>query len=67
MLVLSRKIDETVTIGGDIAVRIVRVRGDRVMLGIDAPDDMLILRGEVFEQMVAAGAKIPSREAEAPA
>ena len=47
MLVLSRKPGEKVVIGGHITLTVVDVQGNRVRLGIDAPDDVRILRGEL--------------------
>ena len=46
MLVLSRKVGEKVLIGPDTWVMICRVDGGKVRLGIEAPDDVLILRPE---------------------
>lgn len=46
MLVLSRKVDEVLTIGPDIKIRIIRVRRDgRVVLGIEAPKEQKITWG----------------------
>ena len=47
MLVLSRKESEKIKLGEEIVLTIVRVTGDRVRLGIQAPSDMLILREEL--------------------
>ena len=47
MLVLSRKESEKIILGDEIVLTIVRVSGDRVRLGIQAPKDMLILRQEL--------------------
>jgi len=47
MLVLSRKESEKIKLGSDIVLTIVRVSGDRVRLGIEAPSEMLILREEL--------------------
>lgn len=47
MLVLSRKIGETLVIDGDVKVTVVRISGNRVALGIEAPDDVRVLRGEL--------------------
>jgi carbon storage regulator len=47
MLVLSRKESEKVLLGDDIVLTIVRLSGDRVRLGIEAPSEMLILRQEL--------------------
>ncbi len=49
MLVLSRMVDESIIIGDDIVVTIVDIRGDKVRLGIDAPNDMPVHRREVYE------------------
>jgi carbon storage regulator len=50
MLVLSRKESEKIILGDEIVLTIVRVSGDRVRLGIQAPKDMLILRQELEGQ-----------------
>ena len=47
MLVLSRKIGERLVIGGNITVVVNRVAGNRVTLGIEAPDTVRIVRGEL--------------------
>ena len=47
MLVLSRRERERVRLGDSIVVTIVRVSGDKVRLGIEAPADMLVLRDEL--------------------
>ena len=47
MLVLSRKESEKIMLGDSIVLTIVRVAGDRVRWGIQAPSDMLILRKEL--------------------
>jgi carbon storage regulator len=47
MLVLSRKIGERLIIGDNIVVTVNRVAGNRVTLGIEAPGDVRIVRGEL--------------------
>lgn len=47
MLVLSRKERERIRLGDAIVVTVVRVSGDRVRLGIEAPGDMIVLREEL--------------------
>ncbi len=47
MLVLTRKRGEQIEIAGQIRVTVVGVQGNRVRLGIDAPDDVSIRRGEI--------------------
>ena len=53
MLVLSRQRDEAVKIGDNVTVRVVDIRGDKVRLGFDAPDDVKIHREEVWLRIKA--------------
>jgi carbon storage regulator len=50
MLVLSRRESERIRLGDSIVVTVVRVSGDRVRLGIEAPADILVLRDELTRQ-----------------
>jgi carbon storage regulator len=47
MLVLSRKEAERIRLGDSIVLTIVRVSGDKVRLGIEAPPDVVVLREEL--------------------
>jgi carbon storage regulator len=47
MLVLSRRERERIKLGDSIVVTVVRIGGDKVRLGIEAPADMLVLREEL--------------------
>ena len=47
MLVLSRRENQRIKLGDSIILTIVRVSGDKVRLGIDAPANMLVLRDEL--------------------
>lgn len=47
MLVLTRKENETIRIGNDIEITLIRVKGGGVRIGIDAPKEIKILRGEL--------------------
>jgi carbon storage regulator len=49
MLVLSRTRDESIIIGDNVVVTVVDVRGDKVKLGIEAPQDITVHRREVYE------------------
>ena len=51
MLVLSRRPKESIVISDDIVVTVLRVRGDNVKLGIEAPVEMPVHRQEVLERI----------------
>ena len=47
MLVLSRKRSEQIVIGPEIRITVVKLEGNQVRIGIEAPDDMTVLRAEL--------------------
>jgi carbon storage regulator CsrA len=50
MLVLSRRINETICLPGlGITIRVVRIQGVVVRIGIEAPTEVKVLRGELFD------------------
>ena len=51
MLVLARKLDESIVIGDDITVKIISIDKGVVKLGIDAPRDVSIVRNELLEDV----------------
>ena len=51
MLILSRKTNETIVIDGRIRVKVIRVDGDTVKLGIDAPQDVPVHREEIYQEI----------------
>jgi carbon storage regulator len=53
MLALTRKIGEKIIIGDNIELTIVDIKGDSVRLSIEAPKDIKIYRGEIYELIVA--------------
>ncbi len=54
MLVLTRKTNESIIIGDDIAITVLGIDGDQVRLGITAPKDIAVHRREVYEQIKKA-------------
>lgn len=51
MLILTRRVGETVVIGRDITINVIGVKGNQVRLGIDAPGDVAVHRGEVSDRI----------------
>jgi carbon storage regulator len=51
MLVITRKKDESILIGDDIEIKIVKIDDGSVKLAIDAPRDKVILRKEIYENV----------------
>lgn len=54
VLILSRKLNETIVIDGRITVTVMRVQGDVVKLGIAAPSDVPVHRQEIYEEIQKA-------------
>jgi carbon storage regulator len=51
MLVLARKINESVMIGDDIEIVVIDIKGDQVKLGIKAPKKITVHRKEIYEEI----------------
>jgi carbon storage regulator len=60
MLVLSRRENERIKLGDSIILTVVRVAGDRVRIGIEAPSDVVVLREELQPFPAPAPAILPS-------
>ena len=67
MLVLTRRTGEEIVIDGHIRVRVTVVRGDRVRLGITAPESVRVDRAEIHECREFSGAEQPQHEPSPPA
>jgi carbon storage regulator len=62
MLVLSRKKGQSLLIAGNTVVRLLEVKGNQIRLGIEAPDDVAVLRTELTERQVASACPRDGRE-----
>jgi carbon storage regulator len=55
MLVLTRRPGQTLTIGDNVTVTVLGIRGSQVRIGISAPNDIAVHREEIVVQMTNAG------------
>ena len=51
MLVLSRKLEQSLNLGDSITITVLGIDGDRVKLGIEAPRSVTVLRQEIYQQV----------------
>ena len=51
MLILTRKVGESVLIGNDISITILSVRGNQVKLGVQAPKEVSVHREEIYQRI----------------
>ena len=57
MLVLTRKVHESITIGNDIVVTVLEIRGNQIRIGVDAPRQTPVNRTEIYESIVEQNLK----------
>jgi len=60
MLILTRRVGETIRINTDITVTILGVKGMQTRLGVEAPEGVPVHRQEIFERIRAEGGNLPS-------
>jgi len=51
MLILTRRVGETVMIGNDVTVTVLGVKGNQVRIGVNAPKDVSVHREEIYERI----------------
>lgn len=64
MLVLSRRVNESIVIDGNIHVEVLRVSGGQIKIGIFAPADVTVKRGELLAEEQQEPASTPARATE---
>jgi carbon storage regulator len=53
LLILTRKVGESLMIGAEVTVTVVAVKGNQVRVGINAPKDVVVHREEIYEKVHA--------------
>ena len=59
MLAFTRKVNEVIQLGGNVTITVVQCLGNKVKIGIDAPREIPVHRGEVFDRIIEDGGKVP--------
>jgi carbon storage regulator len=63
MLILTRRVGETLMIGGDVAITVLGVKGNQVRIGVKAPKEVAVHREEIFEKIKHEdGPNVPDTE-----
>lgn len=67
MLILTRRVGESVVIGEDVTVTVLGVKGNQVRIGINAPKNVAVHREEIFERIKSGRGADAAGNAEEPA
>lgn len=65
MLILTRRIGESVVIGNDIEITVLGVKGNQVRLGVNAPKNVSVHRDEIYKRILQERGLVPSFASEA--
>jgi len=55
MLILTRKVNETLMVGDDVSVTVLGIKGGQIRIGINAPRDVAVHRQEIYEKIKREG------------
>lgn len=66
MLILTRRVGETLMVGDDVTVTVLGVKGNQVRIGVNAPKDVAVHREEIYQRIVKETGKSGHKEAGRP-
>ena len=66
MLILTRRVGETLMVGDDVTVTVLGVKGNQVRIGVNAPREVAVHREEIYERIKAEQNQINSENQDAP-
>lgn len=58
MLILTRNVDEAITVGDDVTITVLGVKGKQVRIGIDAPKEIPVHREEIYKRIKQSNPKV---------
>jgi carbon storage regulator len=67
MLILTRRVGETIMIGDNVTVTVLGVKGHQIRIGVNAPSDVSVHREEIYRRIEAEKAALARSDEETPA
>ena len=64
MLILTRRVGESLMIGDDVSVTVLGIRGNQVRIGVNAPKDISVHREEIYERIQQEKSGVPRAESD---
>ncbi|MET4160904.1 carbon storage regulator [Marinobacterium iners] len=62
MLILTRRVGETLMVGDDVTVTVLGVKGNQVRIGVNAPKDVSVHREEIYQRIQREKSQEPDQE-----